>query len=244
MPNIKLKIEYNGAGFSGWQIQPKTRTIQGELTKNISLVIGEKISIIASGRTDSGVHALGQVVNFRCKKDPDLKKLAYSISSLMRDEVSILEARIVDNEFHSQQDSIKKHYRYTILNRKPRPVLNSNLLWYYPFDIDRKKLIGAAKEFEGEMDFKSFQASGCTARTTKRTIYESKITINGDLIYYDVIGNGFLKQMVRNIVGTIIDNAAGKLRYGSIKEVIKSLDRRNAGVTAPAHGLTLMKVYY
>ncbi len=245
MPKIKLIVEYNGAGFHGWQTQPGLRTIQSELQRVVEIVAhGPVPALEASGRTDAGVHARGQVVCVRLDKMPDLTRFRRSISALLPHELSVLSAELVADDFDPCRHALCKQYSYLIMNRDVAPVLDYGRLWYVPWSVDRQRLQRDAQEIIGEHDFSSFRASGCEAKTSRRTIFESEISFEGDLIRYRVVGKGFLKQMVRNIVGTLIDLASGRLKDLTISEIIERADRTSAGVTAPAHGLYLDWVKY
>ena len=245
MPNIRLTIEYNGAGFHGWQRQPGLRTIQQELLNAIKVATREHIKeVTASGRTDAGVHAKAQVVNFHIEKEVDLEVLKKSISSILKGELSVIDAQLVDQSFHSRFDSTLKTYKYTILNRSTPAVLDRGRVWEIHQRLNFTRLQSNANLLEGIHDFKSFQGSGCAARTTTRTILKSSFERDGEYLIYTIIGKGFLKQMVRNIVGTLVDIERGSLKEPCIKSILACKDRRKAGVTAPAYGLCLESVCY
>lgn len=244
MPKIKLIVEYQGAAFHGWQKQPRDRSVQAELEKIASLVLREPVlGLTGSSRTDSGVHAKGQVVHFVVQQTPDLWRLQHAISNLMRGELAVLEATIVEDYFHARRDAICKQYTYTILHRSVPAVLDHGKAWHVPQKLDLPRLAKEAASIVGQHDFRSFQASGCQAKSTVRTIIESEISIKLPYIYYRVVGNGFLKQMVRTLVGTMIAQASGKIEP-TLLELIELKDRRMAGLTAPAHGLCLDWVKY
>lgn len=245
MPKIKLIVEYNGAGFHGWQVQPGMRTVQGEMQRVVEIVLRESVPALeASGRTDAGVHARGQVVCVRVNTIPDLAVFRRSISALLPREVTVISAEEVRDDFDPCRHATSKQYSYRILNRDVPPVLDAGRLWHAPWRVDRLRMVRDAACFIGTHDFSSFRGSGCEAKTSVREILESNITIEDDLIIYQVIGKGFLKQMVRNIVGTLMDLAAGRLKADSVAEILAAKDRRVAGVTAPAHGLQLDWVKY
>jgi len=245
MPNIRLKLEYNGANFCGWQKQPYVRTIQEELEKALCLFLKlKKINIIASGRTDSGVHADAQVVNFKIDTENiDLYTLKHSISSILKGEVSVIEALIVPDSFNSRRDANSKTYRYQILNRAAPAVNNKGFVWHFPKEIDVEKLKKIAADLVGTYDFTSFRASNCQSRVPIREIKSIKIEKINDLILVRVTGSGFLKQMVRVIIGTLIEIEQGRLKY-SIKELLELKDRTKAGKTAVPYGLFLEEVFY
>ena len=233
------------SGFNGWQIQPESsRTIQQELGGAIETVLREKIGALhASGRTDAGVHARRQIVNFHAANVSDLERLAYSVSCLLRGEVAVLRACTAPENFHAGRDALRKCYEYTLLNRRAPPVLHKGRVWYVHDRLDVDLMSREARVLEGAHDFSSFRGSDCSAKTSVREIYRSEIRRAGELIIYRVVGKGFLKQMVRNIVGTLVDRARGRAPLG-VAEILERRDRRCAGVTAPACGLCLEWVEY
>lgn len=245
MPNIRLIIEYNGANFSGWQIQPGRRTIQGEITKNLRMVLREEIPVVhASGRTDAGVHARGQVISFQVSQVPDLHRLVHSISSLMKGEVAVVSAEVVPDDFHPRRNSRSKQYSYTILHRKAPPTLDKGLVWHIggPLNIDLMQQ--QAEVLRGTHDFTSLRAGDCQAESPIRTIFSSEFRWEDPYLIYTVVGSGFLKQMVRIIVGTLVDIGSGRLENSSMLEILNRRNRVAAGRTAPAHGLRLDWVRY
>ena len=245
MPNIKLTIQYNGAGFSGWQYQPNARTVQGELTRVLSLICHEEIEHVqSSGRTDAGVHARGQVVNFQTTRNLDLEKLKHSVGSLLKNEVAVITAEVVSDHFHALRSAVGKKYIYTILNRPAPPVFDTGFVWHIGIPLNFDFLQEQAAKLVGAHDFKSFQAGDCNAKTSVREIYTSEVIKTNDYLRYEVTGQGFLKNMVRIIVGTLVNLEQKKLDLADIEAVLEARDRRSAGVTAPAHGLMLEWVEY
>lgn len=244
MPNVKFTIEYSGAKFHGWQEQVGVRTIQGELKRVLELVLRQPISgLTASGRTDAGVHARAQVVNFRISEETDLFRLKHAVSNILRGEVSVLSAEYVPESFNSQRSATAKHYRYVILNRVAPAVLDRGRAWYVSAPLNLPKMEQAALELVGERDFSSFQGQNCQALSPVKEIFVSRVTASPPYVFYDVWGSGFLKHMVRNIVGTLVGIGRGRAELG-IPEILAAKDRRLAGVTAPAYGLVLNQVYY
>ncbi len=242
---IAMVLEYDGGGFCGWQVQPGgIRTIQEELSKAIKTFLRCDIGhLSASGRTDSGVHAKKQVVSFTIDSVPDLKKLTYGVSSILKGEVSIVKACIVPDTFHARASALSKKYKYTILYREAPAALDKGRVWHLRGPLDIELMIENAKSLEGTHDFTSFRAAGCMAKSPVREIFQSNIIWKAPYLTYEVIGEGFLKQMVRNIVGTLVDSACGKLER-SFAEVLAAKDRRAGGVTAPGMGLCLEWVEY
>lgn len=245
MISIKLVVEYDGTGFHGWQTQPGQRTIQEELQRVLPMIMHQPlINFNAAGRTDAGVHAKGQVVCFRVLELPDLAKIKRAVSALLSPEVSILSAEVVDNSFHATLSATGKRYVYTLLNRKAPPTLDFNRVWWVSYDLDLQRMQQEALSLIGEHDFKSFEGPKAQVKSTIRTITRSELVIHAPYVYYVVEGNGFIKQMVRNIVGTLVDFGKGRAKLDSMLEVMAALDRKVAGPTAPACGLCLDEVFY
>ena len=244
MRNIKLVIEYDGKSFNGWQKQPNKLNIQGEIEKAIEEITGEKIDLIASGRTDAGVHSLGQVANFKTNSTIDVEKIPYAINSKLKKSIVIKSAEEVPERFHSRYSVHSKTYRYTINNSKFGTALYRDMEYHFPIDLDEKKMQKAAKFFEGEHDFKAFKASGTSSKSSVRTIYKATVERKEDRVIIELTGNGFLYNMVRIIAGTLIDVGIGKIKPEEVKEIIEKKERKNAGKTLPARGLCLLKVDY
>lgn len=244
MYRIKLVIEYNGAGFSGWQFQPDERTIQSELLKAIQIVTRQNINHIeASGRTDAGVHAIGQVAHFDCIEKPDLSRIISGVSSILKNEVSIISAEEVEPTFHARFKVKSKIYRYTILNRAAPPTITYGKAWHVAQPLNWDYFDAEAQSLIGTHDFSSFRGGGCLSSTPIKTIHSIKIQRDADEYNIYISGSGFLKNMIRIIIGTLVDRSREKLSL-TIKEVLDLKDRKIAGVTAPAHGLCLFKVEY
>ncbi len=245
MPNIKLILEYDGSFFHGWQEQPGVRTIQRTLHDTLETILRLPIrAIIASGRTDAGVHARGQVVNFHVPEAPDLRRLAYAVSSLLKGQLAVLSAEIVPDDFHAQRSAITKQYRYRMLLRSVPPVLDYSRVWHLGPKLDISRMQAAAAELVGTHDFTSVRAGDCTSNSPIKTITESSLEFQDGELVYRVIGNGFLKHMVRNIVGTLVWLGQGKLSFGSMAKLLALKDRTRAGMTAPAFALCLDWVKY
>jgi tRNA pseudouridine38-40 synthase len=245
MKQIKLVVEYNGRGFHGWQKQPGLRTVQGELERVITTVLRHPSgSLRAAGRTDAGVHARGQVVTFKTPQDVDLFRLANGISHLLKGELTVVKAEFVPLEFHPGISSTHKQYSYRILNRATPAVLEAHTTWHIGNNLDIERISSEARVLVGTHDFSAFRDSSCTASSPIKTIYLSYFEMQGDFLVYKVVGTGFLKQMVRNIVGTLTDIGRGRIRDRDIAGILASRNRRLAGVTAPAHGLSMDWVSY
>lgn len=244
MRNIKLVIEYDGKEFNGWQKQPTKLNIQGTIEQAIKMITGEDVDLTASGRTDAGVHAFGQVANFKTNSSIPIDKIAIALNSNLKKSIRIISAEEVDERFHSRLTCKKKTYRYVINNSEFSSAIYRNLETHIPQKLDIEKMKEAAKYFEGEHDFKAFKSSGGSGKTTIRTIYKAEIKRENERIIIELTGNGFLYNMVRIITGTLVEVGMEKIKAEQIPEIMESRDRKLAGRTLPAHGLCLIKVEY
>jgi tRNA pseudouridine38-40 synthase len=243
--NFKIVIEYDGTNFFGWQIQKDKKTIQGEIEKVLSRILNQKIRISGSGRTDAGVHAFGQVANFYADTGilpGDLKKGA---NSLIQNSIVIRECCIVEDDFHARYKAISKEYHYFILNRKDPCAINRFFQWHirYPLNLDAMRQ--CCQTITGNFDFKSFENTGSPRSSTIREIFFFNINqIDNNRLVFEICANGFLKYMVRNLIGTIVLAGLNKITIDDFITIFKAKDRTKAGSTAPAHGLFLKKVTY
>lgn len=244
MRNIKLTIEYDGKDFNGWQKQPTKLNIQGTIEQAIKNITGEDVELNASGRTDAGVHALGQVANFKTNSKIPINKFAIAINSKLKKSIIIKSAEEVDENFHSRLTCKRKTYRYIINNSLEGTAIYRNLETHIPQKLNLEKMQEAVKYFEGEHDFKAFKASGTSSKSSVRTIYEANVYKQGEKIYIELTGNGFLYNMVRIIAGTLVEVGLEKIEPYKIKEILKSGKREEAGKTLPPNGLYLVKVMY
>ena len=244
MRNIKLTIEYDGKEYNGWQKQPNKLNIQGTIEKAISSITNEQIELNASGRTDAGVHAIGQVANFKTNSNLSIDKFAIAINSRLKKNIIIKNAEEVDENFHARYNCKKKTYRYIINNSKYGTAIYGGLQYHVPQQLDIQSMKKAIKYFEGEHDFKAFKASGTSSKSSIRTIYKANVEKIDDKIIITLTGNGFLYNMVRIISGTILEVGLGKIKPEEIKYIIEEKDRTKAGKTLPAHGLYLVSVEY
>jgi len=249
--NIKLTIEYNGQHFSGWQIQKKgQRTVQDEIQNVLKKIFKEKIKLIGSGRTDSGVHALGQVANFSTPATMSTPRIVQALNANLPLDIGIIQAEKAPLDFHAQYSVKSKTYRYSILHRHSRSSLHSRFSLHYPYKLNISLMRKEVQVLIGRKDFRSFQGSNPTNRlktdpkSTIRTIKSIKIYKKGYFLYIDIEANGFLYKMVRNIVGTLLEIGRGKLPKGSMRKILNKKDRVHAGGTAKAHGLALLQVQY
>lgn len=245
MRNIKLVIEYDGKDFNGWQKQPNKLNIQGEIERAIQdITKEEKIELNASGRTDAGVHALGQVANFKTNCNIPVEKFPIAINCKVKKSIVIKSAEEVEERFHSRYNCKQKTYRYIINNYEYGSAIHRNQEYHIPMKLDIEKMKKAIKYFEGEHDFKGFKASGTSSKNSVRKIFATNIEKNGDRIVIELTGSGFLYNMVRIISGTLVDVGLGKINAEDIPEIILSADRQRAGKTLPPQGLYLVKVEY
>ncbi|OGP10377.1 MAG: tRNA pseudouridine(38-40) synthase TruA [Deltaproteobacteria bacterium GWA2_45_12] len=255
MPRIKLTLQYKGTNYLGWQVQPQGPTVQSVLEEKLSAIFKKKIITNVSGRTDAGVHALFQVAHFDV--EPFSMKpinLLMGLNSSLPADISVLKVQIVPSSFHAQRSVKKKVYQYTIFNSSiPSPFL-TEYSWRVPYPLNIPAMRRAAKVLVGRHDFKSFCASDSNVKTTVRRVDNILIrtgepcvrpySTGGAIITLTFTGPGFLKHMVRNMVGTLVDVGRGKLTEKDIQKILKSRDRKKAGMTAPAYGLVLKKVMY
>ena len=243
---IRLLLSYKGTDFFGWQRQNQQRTVQGEIEKTLLQLFKKKISLVGSGRTDTGVHALGQTAHFELEED-DLRNIALkkALNSLLPKNISVLDCWKAPLEFHARFNAKKKSYQYFIFTGESPPVLFHDLVWWKRVSLDLEKLNKMSQAVLGTKDFKSFQSAGSEVKSSVRTVYQSRWTqISSSFYCYQITGSGFLKQMVRNLVGTHIGLLKEKKREQKFRQILGSLDRRQALGTAPSQGLYLKKVFY
>lgn len=245
MERFKLVVQYDGTEFSGFQIQPEKRTIQGELERVLEFLVGEKVRIYASGRTDTGVSAFAQVCHFDTEKEIDAKKLEVSLNGLLPDDVAVLSVEKVSMDFDSRFTAKKKTYQFRFyVSRYELPLLERSAVRINDY-ADVKMMNEACKFLIGTYDFSSFVAAKSGKTDFVRTIYDAKIVEIGDGIFaFEVTGNGFLYNMVRIIFGTLLKVAYGKMKPEEMKAVIEAKDRKKAGKTMPAKGLLMKSVVY
>jgi len=248
MQNIKLSVEYDGTHFKGWQIQKKgERTVQGEILKAIKIITKEDVKLIGSGRTDTGVHALGQISNFITKSLMTTIEIQRSLNGILPEDISIKKVDKVSLKFHAQHDAKSKVYSYCLLNSYTRSPICRSYFCYYRNPLDIRLMREEAKSLIGTIDFRSFQSSNASTDKNKSTVrHVKKCTISkkNQFITINIEANGFLYRMVRNIVGTLINIGSGRLSQGSMKKILAKKSRIYASDTAKPLGLTLLKVKY
>lgn len=245
MKRYKCKISYDGTAFHGYQVQPNKRTVQSEIEAALTkLHKGRQVKVTASGRTDAGVHAKGQVIHFDSSLNIPLPKWQLALHGVLPSEIAVLAIEEVDQDFHARFDAGGKEYRYFIDNRKIRDPFQRNYAYHFPYPLDLDSMKEASAYFIGEYDFTSF----CSAKTEVvdrvRTIYDLDISGEGEQLVLRFRGNGFLYNMVRIIVGTLIQVGNGEITPDSIPGIIEKKDRTFAGKTAPPQGLYLWEVFY
>jgi tRNA pseudouridine38-40 synthase len=241
---FRLVIEYDGTAFSGWQTQPSERTVQGTLEAALATILRAPVHLQGAGRTDAGVHALGQVASLETDAPVSADRLRKGLTALCRPDIAVVAATRVSDGFNARFDARGKHYRYTLLNRSVPSPLRRRDAYHVPHPLDLDAMRGAARRLVGEHDFSAFRAADCGRKSTTRTITDITIDRREALIDIDVKGTAFLKNMVRIIAGTLVDVGLGRLTAEDIDEALRSRNRTRAGRTAPAHGLTLVEVFY
>ena len=242
--NIKLKIAYDGTLFHGFQVQPNLRTVQGVLQQTVESIVGHPVSIIGSGRTDAGVHAKGQVVNFHTTSRVPLEKWPIVLNVKLPNDLVVEAAEEVPEDWHARFYATGKVYRYMI-DRGPHPnVFTRHYAYHYPYPLRIEPMIEAAKGLEGRHDFTSFCAANTPVEDKVRLLHAVELQEDGHLLIITCRGEGFLYNMVRIIVGTLLDVGRGKIASSDIPAILQARDRTRAGLTAPAHGLTMWEVLY
>ena len=241
MKRVMLTVAYDGTNYHGWQVQPNVTTIESVLNETLSAFFKEDISVIGASRTDTGVHALGNIAVFDTPARMPAEKISYALNQRLPEDIRIQSSKEVPKDFHPRRQNSRKTYEYKIFNSAfPMPVYRLYTHFtYVPLDITLMQQ--AADYLKGEHDFKSFCSVNTAAETTVRTIYDISVDKTGDLITIRVTGSGFLCNMVRIIAGTLMEAGRGNLDPDRIPSILKACDRTKAGPTAPACGLTLVK---
>lgn len=244
MPRIKLVIEYDGSNYHGMQRQVNSHTVQAELEKQIQRLTGEKINILAAGRTDAGVHALGQVIAFNTASSIPPDRWTLALNSFLPDDIRVLESSATSPDFHPQIHALRKRYAYYIYRQKPGAAFYRNyaLCNIEPLNIERMRQ--ACQFIQGSHNFQAFCASGSSAKTFERTVYKCGLKERGFLWRLDIEADGFLYNMVRIIMGTLLEIGRERISVGALDSIIHSRDRNQAGPTVPGQGLYLVNVCY
>ena len=244
MRNIKLVIEFDGTNYAGWQKQKTERTIQGSIEDAINKLTKEQVKLIGSSRTDARVHARGMVANFKTNSRIPGDKFSDAINTKLPDDIAIIKSEEVEEDFHATYCSLGKTYCYTIINRDEKVALRRNYVHSVRYKLDVDKMKEACLYFLGTHDFRAFRTEGSSVLTTVRTIKELNLVQNGEEIKLYITADGFLYNMVRIIVGTLIRVGTGRNKPEDIIDIIESKDRSKAGPCVSASGLVLEKVYY
>ncbi len=243
MRRIKLILEYDGTDFSGWQVQPDQRTVQGVLQESLSKMMGARISVVGSGRTDAGVHALRQVAHANVTRDIPAVNILMGLNSDLPGDVRVLECEEASETFHAQRSATGKTYMYTILNAPQPTALDRYRVWHIRQPLDLEAMRQGADHLVGEHDFEAFKSAG-DETTTVRSLRQLDIRREGDRIVLTFEANGFLKHMVRNMTGALVEVGLGKLASEDIRRLLDSRSREKAPGKAPPQGLTLVQVSY
>ncbi|MBL7153806.1 MAG: tRNA pseudouridine(38-40) synthase TruA [Phycisphaerae bacterium] len=241
---IRLTVQYDGSGYHGWQVQPGEKTIQETLTEAVSSLVGRRTFVHGASRTDAGVHALGQVALFEIDSPIPTENFRDAINDRLPDDIVVTEATEASRSFDLISGPTSKLYRYTIYTGRLRPVMNINHCWHLCAELDIQAMQNAAKLVIGRKDFKSFASGKDKRENTVRTIFRCDVTAEDRWIYVDVEGDGFLYNMVRNIVGTLVDVGIGRWKPEKMIEILEAKDRAAAGRLAPPNGLCLMWIKY
>ncbi len=246
LSNFKMTIEYDGGDFHGWQRQKGCRTVQEEIEIALNTVIRQKIALIGSGRTDAGVHALGQVASFKCHTRLDPGTIQKALNSLLPDAIVIRDCLRAEPTFHARFDARRKTYRYRILNHPLRVAVGRQYAWHLRRPLDLDAMRRAAAILVGRHDFTAFEGAGSPRSHAVRQVFRAFFSREerAEFLAFDIEADGFLRFMVRNIVGTLVSVGSGKFGTANFGEILLSKERKRAGATAPPHGLFLMGVGY
>jgi tRNA pseudouridine38-40 synthase len=246
MPKVKCVLQYDGSNFFGYQIQPEKRTVQGELEKALEKIHkGEKIRVYASGRTDTGVHAKGQTIHFKTTLTIPASSWKRALNALLPEDLYVEESEEVNEDFHARFNVQEKEYHYVILNREQPDIFTRNYAFHFPYKLNIEAMQEACRYLEGTHDFTTFSSAKATVKGDKvRTLFEASCQKIEDNIEFHFRGSGFLYNMVRILVGTLLDVGQEKIEPIEIKSMLEKKDRGLAGKTAPSQGLYLWKVRY
>lgn len=244
MRNIKLTVAYDGRAYHGFQRQANAITVQQVLEERLSLIMGHPVTITGAARTDAGVHARGQVVNFHTTGRIPTANIPRAANSLLPDDIAVWAAEEVPRQFHARYDARGKVYEYRVFQGSHKDPFRRRLVWHVPEPLDTAAMTAALALLVGRHDFSAFRAAGGAPVQPVRTLYEAACQRQGELLIFRFAGDGFLYHMVRNIVGTVIEVGRGRLTEEDFRCIFMSRDRTRAGATAPADGLYLMQVWY
>lgn len=252
---IKLTLQYDGSGYNGWQVQPAGITLQGVLEDCIYKLTGEKSAVIGAGRTDAGVHAIKQIAAFNSRSGLDIDVIKRALNAMLPPDIRVMDIKEVGKDFHPRHDAQSKRYSYIIANMRDVPVFIQKYVWWVRFPLDVGAMKAASSCLLGSHDFSSFRGSGCGAKNPVKRISSFEIEslneaeflfikFQGDFIKICLEADAFLRHMVRNIAGTLVEVGMKRMTHESVKNILESKDRKLAGPTAPPNGLFLEKVIY
>ena len=242
---LRLTIEYDGTRYRGWQLQPEGPTIQGEIERALEVILGRAHRVHGAGRTDAGVHARAQVAHVRIDHPMPERRLHRALNGVLPKDIAVIGVERAPVGFHSRFSPHVKTYTYTIVNRPYRSVFWRERAWFIPSPLDWTAMARGLRSFEGEHDFRAFRASNCQARTTIRTIEGSALDeVESGVFRFMIQGRGFLKQMVRTMIGTLVEIGKGRMTVEGVEALLAGAERREAGPTAPARGLCLESITY
>jgi len=255
MKHIKLLLEYDGTVYQGWQIQKKGLTIQGVIEDRIFKITGRQSRVIGASRTDAGVHALGQVATFRTESRLDAETIKKALNAVLPEDIRVLDSSVVDDSFHPREDAVRKRYFYIITNQRISSAFLFRYTWIVPQALNLNSMSEASESLVGKHNFSAFMGTGSDIKDPVREIYSLNIEklekvdfltacLKGNFMKISIEANGFLKHMVRNIVGILVEIGRGKILSDRIKEILELHDRRHAGPTAPPNGLFLERILY
>jgi tRNA pseudouridine38-40 synthase len=242
--NYRITLAYDGTDYCGWQIQLGQPTIQGLLNAALEKLEGSPVTTFAAGRTDAGVHAEEQIVSFRMDKEWNGANLRKALNGNLPPDVRVIKASVVADDFHARFDARSKTYRYRIFVAEVMNPFWVRYAWHYPYQLNFEKLVEDAQTLMGTHDFTAFTVADCETKTRVRTVTEARVERESHLLTLYFSGEGFLRYQVRTMVGALVEANRGRLKAGSIAELIERRDRALIGAPAPAQGLTLLKVEY
>ncbi|MCZ6840252.1 MAG: tRNA pseudouridine(38-40) synthase TruA [Alphaproteobacteria bacterium] len=245
MTRYKLTLEYDGTPFVGWQRQDNGPSVQAEVEAAVEAFCGTPVSVYGAGRTDAGVHAMGQVAHCDIERETDADTVRDALNHYLRKvPVTILSADPVDDAFHARFSAVRRHYHYRILNRRPPPAIERDKVWWFPKTVDAAAMQAAAQVLVGHHDFSSFRAASCQAKSPVKTLDQLDVSRNGTEISVTAVARSFLHHQVRNMVGTLMWVGTGKWTVADVRAALAACDRTAAGPTAPPEGLYLVQVDY
>jgi tRNA pseudouridine38-40 synthase len=244
MTTFKLTIEYDGTDYHGWQVQPGMTTIQGTLQEAVKRIVGKDVHVMGAGRTDAGVHALGQVASLRAEFHHPPDTLRRALTSVLPPDIVVTAVEETDDNFHAQHSAEWKRYRYSLLTRPYPSAIERRYALFVPYHLLTEAMAEAAGSLVGTHDFSAFQAAHSSAESPVRTVMSAGFRQQGDHLMFEIVADGFLRHMIRIIMGTLLDIGRGKLRPGDIQAILEGRDRNHASKTISPHGLCLLEVGY